>query len=983
MIEQLANLVYKATMGLLSYPGLKSLIRQQKDMQFNKKTPPDLSSLRLLLIDSLHIQPHSELLEPFGLAQGVITPIASLPTHAGLILAFRDFLGSEKSREMWECTLNTNALKEGRIVLANEGYRAASHGFPFAQSSVVIVDPETTLVCPANKMGEIWISSQGAPDLFWGIPSESALKASAQWVTETTVEILPGFVRTGLLGTLIGGRLIVLSKFEECVRQGGQIFFGHDLINTLNRKCQLNACTLFSVYVNRHHLAVLAIESTQKLEQAANILLVDHGLRLFAAFSVQPGHLPRFNDTIHPLETKRRFLAGKLVIQQIKMDMEPVSTTTGDPWQHTSYDLALSQHLIMRGRAQHSGIEKMQTTIDERSNYDLSKFTNMADIMLWRTSLYADENAFVLVTNNNTKPISWKKINSQVATLAHYLHKKQVTDKVLLWIPFGLDLIRAIYACFVLGLVPVIGTQELEGTLTNLSIKTILISSQSQDIKIPKKKNIQILHVDKAPKFNKLLGPESGYSVRSEWTSDKSRPAMIVVNPSTKTDKSDYVVYGHDTILAQCRIQKLTCQIKYTRPLIVTCMGGLEGLGLLYAAFCGVYVGCTTLLMPEFDPTGYFELISRNKCLTVCANYPLMDQSIQRIPPSKQNQISLVHTQNMMMTVPSRTKPRFYEKVAKFLSLSGLERSTINTVYSHPWNPMITTRSYMLIEPIPLIVDFDWLRQGIIRPLVAGGNKYSVLLHDSGMVPTNTMVAIVNPQTRTLCPAQVLGEIWVASDGNVRLATDPEQFEATLESDSSIKYMRTGDLGFLWHVQRQTINGQTEEGQCLYVLGHLSEVLMSKGLIYFAVDVEETVETCHPSIWSEGCYIIQIDLEIVVVVAVRSNEFALSMIPLIVSAILERHDLLIDTIVIINKDQLPKKHNGEKKRKRVLSMYLSKELSAIYVSRIKNQHQPILLPQRNHIQDDTASVISFGQTSHYDPDSASLYRARSRYSVEN
>lgn len=165
---------------------------------------------------------------------------------------------------------------------------------------------------------------------------------------------------------------------------------------------------------------------------------------------------------------------------------------------------------------------------------------------------------------------------------------------------------------------------------------------------------------------------------------------------------------------------------------------------------------------------------------------------------------------------------------------------------------MITTRSYMLIEPIPLIVDFDWLRQGIIRPLVAGGNKYSVLLHDSGMVPTNTMVAIVNPQTRTLCPAQVLGEIWVASDGNVRLATDPEQFEATLESDSSIKYMRTGDLGFLWHVQRQTMNGQTEEGQCLYVLGHLSEVLMSKGLIYFAVDVEETVETCHPSIWSEG-----------------------------------------------------------------------------------------------------------------------------------
>lgn len=73
-------------------------------------------------------------------------------------------------------------------------------------------------------------------------------------------------------------------------------------------------------------------------------------------------------------------------------------------------------------------------------------------------------------------------------------------------------------------------------------------------------------------------------------------------------------------------------------------------------------------------------------------------------------------------------------------------------------------------------------------------------------------------------------------------------------------------------------------------------------------------------------YIIQMGLEIIVVVAVKSSSSALSTIPLIVSAILERHALLIDTVVIITKDQLPKKYNGEKRRKKVLSMYMNKEL---------------------------------------------------------
>ena len=61
-------------------------------------------------------------------------------------------------------------------------------------------------------------------------------------------------------------------------------------------------------------------------------------------------------------------------------------------------------------------------------------------------------------------------------------------------------------------------------------------------------------------------------------------------------------------------------------------------------------------------------------------------------------------------------------------------------------------------------------------------------------------------------------------------------------------------LDFLWNVQRKSLGVQApvEEGQCLYVLGRLSEVVTSKGLLHFAVDIEETVENCHQDLLHEG-----------------------------------------------------------------------------------------------------------------------------------
>ncbi|KAL7318900.1 hypothetical protein PS15m_002085 [Mucor circinelloides] len=1119
---------YKVTIALGGYPGVFYAAKYyQKNarevLTYSKKTVPDLSSLRILFIDTIVVKPDTneyianKLLKPLGKTMlqepiEVVTPILSLPEHAGAILSFRDYLGpgkleefeqsyneqdnttttkkkvmfaSGRSREVWECILDADALRRNKVVVlatttstgitgGDEGgcLKVGSHGFPFPNATVAIVDPETSLLCPSDTIGEVWIDAPSLADGFWGIPALTDAMYHARPILVPADTLYPEtydqqFIRTGLLGTMIGGRLVVLGAYEDRVRQqrlGKELgveetHISTDVVSTIAKKSRVDSCIIFDIYVNGQYLPVLAIESnlvgkelSSLVDNVNDVVQAYHGLRVFAAVSVSKGQLPRYvkdgNQYIHQLITKRRFLAGQLPIKHLKMDVDrtvfneatsPLIPSAEDQaisvWRSNplSYERALSLRLISpRPRPQHSGVEIVNATIDERSGYDLSRFTNLVDIMLWRTSLYPEENAFVAVHQNGTKPYSWRKFNNQIATIANYFLKKcslKAGARVLVLLHFGPDFVRVLYACFVLGLIPVVcpppevmqpsakrlqeDVNVMVRTLHDLSIQHIIVNSQSEDIvrnktvlqavkiatmqsgkAIGMKKLPDHINIDKAPRFNKMLGPESGFSVKSEWTSDKKRPAFVLINQLETDDNAcgahQYIPYSHDTIVAQCRSQKLTCQIKFQKPLVVTGLSAFEGLGMLHAVFCGVYVGCTTILMPTVEfknsTASYFELIARNKCPTICTNYMLFDFAMNWIPPSEQRQIPLQNTQNIMVTVSSRTKPKFYEKIARYLSLSRVEREAINTVYSHPYNPMITTRSFMLLEPISLIADFEWLRQGIIRPLAPGDDSsYGVLLQDSGIVPTNTMIAIVNPETLSLCPSHVMGEIWVSSDSNVKGIYKSSKdytstFEATIQgADSRIKYMRTGDIGFLWNVQRKAMGMQApvEEGQCLYVLGHIDEIITSKGLLHFAIDIEETVENCHPDMLGEGCYVIQVDgNEIIVVVAIKSSIASyLGAIPVIVSSVLERHSLLVDTIVMVNKDQLPKKYNGEKLRKKVLSMYKRKEISAIHVSRIKNQHQPIALPKWSNFTNgssssllrvdnsDNQSIISFSQRS--------------------
>lgn len=272
-------------------------------------------------------------------------------------------------------------------------------------------------------------------------------------------------------------------------------------------------------------------------------------------------------------------------------------------------------------------------------------------------------------------------------------------------------------------------------------------------------------------------------------------------------------------------------------------------------------IGAATYLISPVDyaanPLLFFLSLSRYKVKDTYSTPQMLEHGMA---VTSLKGYDLQETKNLMITFDGRPKTDIFGKLSAYLATSGLERSAINYVYSHVLNPMITTRSYMCIEPIRIFLDLKELRRGFLSTVTSGHGAGTLLLQDSGMVPVSTQIAIVNPVTQRLCHDSEYGEIWVSSEAcatGFYGSKDPFDAERlcakTVDGDRNLLYMRTGDLGFLRTVTQQA-NQEVESVnyQVLFVLGSIGDTFEVAGLNHFPIDIETTVERSHRDICPGG-----------------------------------------------------------------------------------------------------------------------------------
>jgi len=215
-----------------------------------------------------------------GLRRGVIVPCYGL-AEATLIVS-----GGPAEREASGVRVGRRALEQGRLaapgVHEDDAVLVAS-GLPAEEHAVTIVDPEATTPLGEGRIGEIWVSSPSVARGYWGRTQETTATFGARLAGDERT-----WLRTGDLGALHGGALVVTGRLKDLVILQGRNYYPHDVELAAERShpdLRPGFSAAFCVGGDRREELVLALEVSRH-HRAADDDAVFHGVRTELADTV-------------------------------------------------------------------------------------------------------------------------------------------------------------------------------------------------------------------------------------------------------------------------------------------------------------------------------------------------------------------------------------------------------------------------------------------------------------------------------------------------------------------------------------------------------------------------------------------------------------------------------------------------------------------------------------------------------------------------
>ena len=585
----------------------------------------------------------------------------------------------KRNNELGEVLLDKESLKTNEVVVIAMGeeasqrasnepgvVRVGAFGYPIPDATLAVVDPETSLLCTPYVIGEIWVDSPSLSGGFWALPkhTESIFHARPYKFEEgdpTPMAIEPEFLRTGLLGCVIEGKIYILGLYEDRLRQkvewvehGMEVaeyryFFVQHLIVTIMKNVpKVHDASAFDVFVNEEHLPIILLESpaastapttsggpprqldTALLdslsERCMEVLYHEHHVRVYCVMITAPQTLPRVRKNgrleIGNMLCRREFDQGSLPCVHVKFGVEravlnlPVGVDPiGGIWSQVS--TAARQEILVMQDKQYSGVDFREVVIDDRTSTPLNNFSSIVDLLQWRVARQAEELSYCTIDGRGRegKGVTWKKFDIKVAAVASYLQNKakiKPGDHLILMFTHSEDFVYAVHACFCLGAVAVPMAPLDQNRLNedapaflhlvaDFRVKAVLVNNDVDHLLKQKivsqhiRQSAQVLKVTIPPNYNTSKPPrqsngcrELGFTMKPAWV-QPGYPALVWTY-WTPDQRRVAVQLGHDTIMGTCKVQKETCQMTSSRP-VLGCVRSTSGLGFVHTCLMGIFVG--------------------------------------------------------------------------------------------------------------------------------------------------------------------------------------------------------------------------------------------------------------------------------------------------------------------------------------------------------------------------------------------------------
>jgi len=280
-------------------------------------------------------------------------------------------------------------------------------------------------------------------------------------------------------------------------------------------------------------------------------------------------------------------------------------------------------------------------------------------------------------------------------------------------------------------------------------------------------------------------------------------------------------------------------------------------------------------------------------------------------------------------------RPATLRKFASVFSRCGLPATALVPAYGLAEATLYVASAAGRTPARVLAWDREELALGRARPVPEDASS-AVAMVSCG-VPTGQHVAIVAPETATVCPPGQVGEIWVngpnvapgyfappaeSSSGKDAAVASGQVFGAALVSPPdglpAEGWLRTGDLG-------------TVDGGELFMTGRLKDLIVIDGRNHYPQDIEAAVQAAHPAIRQDrvAAFAVTTDEgDRVVVVAERARQDGGRPDPVAVAravrgAVAVRHNVRLHDFMLVQAGAVPRTSSGKISRSASRERYLA------------------------------------------------------------